>query len=184
MSTYWTHRPNQAQALFIQPCYEEIVAHALTTSITSLVSTNRTAASASCSSLRRWTTPFALSWRRSDERKVHLDRLIQQLSIMCSINRSSSLIQCWVFDQRIALEHHSLALSIMTRGSGVENISCAKYLDITRPAIQIQMQILDFTKVRKLVVQVLLASLLVHVCGDDDPALDRADCGRVGVGGH
>ena len=46
------------------------------------------------------------------------------------------------------------------------------------------MQILDLSKVRKLVVQVLLASFFVYVRDDDDPAFDRADGGCIGVGGH
>jgi len=57
---------------------------------------------------------------------------------------------------------------------------CA-HLDVTCPTIQIQMQVLDLSKVRKLVVDILLACLLVYICGDDDPAFDGADGGRVGV---
>jgi hypothetical protein len=58
------------------------------------------------------------------------------------------------------------------------------YLDITRPAIQVQMQILDLSKIGKLVVQVLLASFFVYVRDDDNPALDRPDRCRIGMGGH
>ncbi len=111
MSMYWTHRPNQMQALFIQPCHEEIFSHAQPISITSIISSSRTATPAPCSSLCRRTTSFALSWRRSDEREVHFNLLIQQLGIVRSINRSSSLVQRWVFDKRIALEHHSLGFA-------------------------------------------------------------------------
>ena len=46
------------------------------------------------------------------------------------------------------------------------------------------MQILDLSKVGKLVVQVLLTRFFVYVCDDDDPAFDGADRGRVRVGGH
>lgn len=46
------------------------------------------------------------------------------------------------------------------------------------------MQILDLSEVRKLVIQILLAGFLVNVRDDDDPAFDRADGGRIGVGGH
>lgn len=46
------------------------------------------------------------------------------------------------------------------------------------------MQILDLSKVRKLVVQILLAGFLVYVRDNDDPAFNRADGGRIGVGAH
>jgi hypothetical protein len=72
------------------------------TSITTLLSCNGTAAPASCSSLRWWTSSLPLR-RRSDECEVYLYGLIQQLGIMRPINRSSSLVQRWVFDERIAL---------------------------------------------------------------------------------
>jgi len=71
-------------------------------SVTTFTSSNRTAAPASCSSFRRWTSSLHL-WRRSDECEVYLNSLIQQLGIMRPINRSSSLVQCWVFNECISL---------------------------------------------------------------------------------
>jgi hypothetical protein len=57
-------------------------------------------------------------------------------------------------------------------------------LNITRPPIQIQVQILDLAIVRKLIVQILLASLLMHIRDDDDPAFDGADGCRIRVRLH
>lgn len=51
----------------------------------------------------------------------------------------------------------------------------ATYLHIPRPPIQIQMQIFDLTKIRKLIRDILLAGLFMHICDNDDPSLDRAD---------
>jgi len=46
------------------------------------------------------------------------------------------------------------------------------------------MQVLDLAVVRKFIIQILLAGLLVHVCDDDDPAFDGADGCRVRVRLH
>lgn len=46
------------------------------------------------------------------------------------------------------------------------------------------MQVFDLAVIRKLIVQILLARLLMHVRDNDDPAFDGADSGRVGVRLH
>jgi hypothetical protein len=46
------------------------------------------------------------------------------------------------------------------------------------------MQILNLSKIRKLVIEILLASLLMYICDDDDPTFDGAHGCRVGVGRH
>ena len=71
-----------------------------------------------------------------------------------------------------------------THGAIVTPASVTTYLDITCSAVQIQVQVLDLSEVRKLVVQVLLTSFFVYVCDDDDPAFNGADGGRIRVGGH
>lgn len=81
----------------------KLLTHAQCTSVTTFISSSRTAAPASGSSLRRWTSSLPLRWR-SNECKVHLNGLVQQLGIMCPVNRSSSLVQSWVFNERIALK--------------------------------------------------------------------------------
>ena len=58
------------------------------------------------------------------------------------------------------------------------------HLDITSSAIQIQVQVLDLSKVCEQIVQILLASLFVNVGDDDDPAFNGADSGRICMGGH
>lgn len=47
------------------------------------------------------------------------------------------------------------------------------HLDITRPPIKVQVQILDLSKVCKLVLQILFGRLLVNVGHKYDPSLDR-----------
>ena len=61
----------------------------------------------------------------------------------------------------------------------------ATYLHIPSPPIQIQMQILDLSKIRKLIRDILLAGLLMHIRHNDDPSLDRADgcCAGQGLEG-
>ncbi len=55
------------------------------------------------------------------------------------------------------------------------------YLDITRPSIEIHMQVLDLAKVGKFVAHVFLGRFFVHVAHDDDPAFDGADGDGAGV---
>lgn len=73
-----------------------------------------TPTSAPCSSLRRssstTSTAPSLARRGPNKRKINLDRLIQQLGIMRSVNRSSSLVQCRVFDERVTLIALALGL--------------------------------------------------------------------------
>jgi hypothetical protein len=56
------------------------------------------------------------------------------------------------------------------------------YLDVTRPPVQVHVQVLDGAVLAKHVLQVLLGGLLVHVGDNDDPALDGAHGGCAGVG--
>lgn len=58
------------------------------------------------------------------------------------------------------------------------------HLDITSSAIQIQMQVFDLSIIRKTIVQIFLAGFLMDISDDNDPALDGAHGGRVGVGCH
>lgn len=46
------------------------------------------------------------------------------------------------------------------------------YLDKTRPAIKIQVKVLDVPKFSKGLVNVLLLGLLMYVCYEHDPSLD------------
>lgn len=62
------------------------------------------------------------------------------------------------------------------------------YLNITRPPIQVEMQVLDVTVVREQVRDVLLGGFFVDVRRDDDPSFDTADrdgvlgCARLRAG--
>lgn len=103
MSLSWTRRPTRLQELLPSHGQWKLSTHAQCTSVTTFTSSSRTAAPASGSSLRRWTSSLRLRWR-SNECKVHLNGLVQQLGIMCPVNRSSSLVQSWVFNERIALK--------------------------------------------------------------------------------
>jgi hypothetical protein len=49
---------------------------------------------------------------------------------------------------------------------------CRAYLDETGPTIEGQMDVLDFTKVGELIMNVIFLRLLVHAGGDDNVALD------------
>jgi len=59
-------------------------------------------------------------------------------------------------------------------------------LDITRPPIQVEVQILDVSIFGEQVRNVLLRGLFVDVCRDHDPAFDTADgdgvLGSAGLG--
>ena len=48
------------------------------------------------------------------------------------------------------------------------------HLDVTSPSIQVHVQVLDLSKLPKQLLQVLLASFLVDVGNQDDPALNGA----------
>ncbi len=67
--------------------------------------------------------------------------------------------------------------------SQMRRIQCT-HLDIPRPPIQIDMQILHLPILPEHVLQVLLAGLFVHIGYENDPALDRADgdCAGGGAG--
>lgn len=58
------------------------------------------------------------------------------------------------------------------------------YLDVTAPAVEVEVQVLDLAVLAKLVVDSLLVGLLVHIGHNDDPALDGAHGGRFAVGLH
>lgn len=56
------------------------------------------------------------------------------------------------------------------------------YLDVTRPPVQVHVQVLNGAKLAKHVVKVLLGRLFVHIGDDDDPALDGAHSYCAGFG--
>lgn len=56
------------------------------------------------------------------------------------------------------------------------------HLDVTCPAVQVHVQVLDGAKLAEQILQVLLGRLLVYVGDDDDPALDGAHSCRAGLG--
>lgn len=67
-----------------------------------------------------------------------------------------------------------------THNPGFETRQCARsrrgalvaHLDIACTAIQIEMQVFYFTKLGKLVGDILFGCLFMHVCDQDDPAFD------------
>jgi len=56
------------------------------------------------------------------------------------------------------------------------------YLDVPRPSVQIQVQVLDLAPLAKKLVDVFFAGFLVDVGDYDNPAFDAADCDSVGCG--
>lgn len=54
-------------------------------------------------------------------------------------------------------------------------IACFLYLQVAGPAIQIEMQVFDFSKLRKLVVDVFLRGFLVYTRHKQDPALNSCN---------
>lgn len=58
------------------------------------------------------------------------------------------------------------------------------YLDVTAPAVQVEVQVLYLAVLAECVVDCLLVDLLVQVCDDDDPALYGAHGSGLGVGHH
>ena len=47
--------------------------------------------------------PIALRWRGSHKRKVHFDRLVQELGIMCAFDRGFGFLLRGIFDKDVAL---------------------------------------------------------------------------------
>jgi hypothetical protein len=78
-------------------------------SFNDIIPTSWTATPSSRSPLRRWTS--STLWRRSNERKVYLNSLIQQLRVVRSINCSSSFVQGWIFNQRVTLCNRIVSLT-------------------------------------------------------------------------
>lgn len=62
--------------------------------------------------------------------------------------------------------------------------SLLAYLDVTAPAVEVEVQVLDLAVFAKFVVYGLLVGLLVHVGHDNNPALDGTHGGRFAVGLH
>lgn len=94
--------------------------------------------------------------------------------------RFCGLIQKTIF---IAADYSTGNCTSRNETSQMRRIQCT-HLDIPRPPIQIDMQILHLPILPEHVLQVLLASLFVHIGYENDPALDRADgdCAGGGAG--
>lgn len=58
------------------------------------------------------------------------------------------------------------------------------YLDVTAPAVQVEVQVLYLAVLAESIVDCLLIDLLVQVCHDDDPALYGAHGSGLGVRDH
>lgn len=108
MPLHRTHRPKSQPELFSKfrqypPCILE-ANHPLTQNASlNIILRTRAATSRPGSTLRWRTSSSTLSWWRSNKREVYLDRLVQELRIMRTVNRSSCLVQSGVFDQRVTL---------------------------------------------------------------------------------
>jgi len=70
-------------------------------------------------------------------------------------------------------------LTLPPHALSAHSMLSATYLDVTRAPVEIQVQVLDFAVFAKEFRQILLASFLMHVCHDDDPAFDGANCDSV-----
>ena len=165
--------------------------------------------SSTCTTLAslRW-TPRG----RPDKGKVDGDGAVEQFRVVSAVDGGSSFIQRRVLDESVTLQQHTRWNQITTlasrtpvfplcprergwRGGGggflVQEARAAAaqslsllitHLDVTRPSIQVQMQVLDLAVVAKLVADILLRRLLVHVAHDHDPALDRPHRDRAHLG--
>lgn len=69
-------------------------------------------------------------------------------------------------------------------GGGLSARKWVAYLDVTAPAVQVEVQVLYLAVLAECVVDCLLVDLLVQVCDDDDPALYGAHGSGLGVGHH
>lgn len=102
-----------------------------------------TPASSSVPSARASSTP-RFARRRSHERKVHRDRLVEQLLIMRAINSSASLLQRRVLNQRVSLESPNV--------SAIHpHVQCVlrAYLDVTASSVEVQVHVLDLAVLSK-----------------------------------
>ncbi|GMR42159.1 hypothetical protein PMAYCL1PPCAC_12354, partial [Pristionchus mayeri] len=84
---------------------------------------------------------------RLDEGPVDLDDISEQFLLVHSLDGSDCLFLSLVLHQGVSLQ-------------------------VSRPSVQIQIQILDLSKLGKCIVHVLLSGLLVDVTHEDDPSLN------------
>ena len=106
-----THRPTKPEALLF--LIHHLTISTLCTTDPSFSHISAWAATPTSPCFRWRTTSSSLSWRRSNKGEIHLDRLIQKLRIMRTINRRSRLIQGRVFDQRVALNSNPTLVMIL-----------------------------------------------------------------------
>jgi hypothetical protein len=124
------------------------------------------------------------SWRGSHESEFDRDLLLKELVAVGALDGGAGFVEGGVFDEDVALavmHQHTryvyawLDATVLARLLGT-------YLDVTRPAVQVHVQVLDGAELAKHVLQVLLGRLLMHVGDDDDPALDGTHGGCAGLG--
>ena len=117
---------------------------------------------------------------RSDECEVALELLLQQSRSRCPVNGRLCLSHRLVLHQRIAL---CMTVSIVASGEQMEQDGLKRewlraHLDITRPSVQVEMQVFNLPIFRELVHHILLGSLFVHVGDKHNPALDSCTSTR------
>lgn len=111
-----------------------------------------------------------LAWWRTNKGKVDVNGLFEQLLAVAAFYGSFCFGHGRKFDQSVSLDGANISCL-----SFPFTLFClSTYLDIPGPAIQIDMHILNLPILAKHVLQVILASFLVHVCDNNDPALDTA----------
>lgn len=96
-----------------------------------------TPASSSVPSTSASSTP-RFAWRRSHERKVHRDRLVEQLLVMRTINSSAGLLQCRVLNKCVSLSNPLYQQSILPC-----SMCFHAYLYVTASSVEVQVHVLD-----------------------------------------
>lgn len=120
---------------------------------------------------------LARGWAHESE--IDVDGLFEELLSIAALDRGLGLAHGRELDESVSLRPSSVPVSRIVP-CAIKDALCShnlslSYLDVSRPAIQVDMDVLNLSKVAKQILQVLFRGFLVYVGHNDDPALDAAD---------
>lgn len=132
-----------------------------------------------CPPTARAPSATGLTRRGSDECKVHLDGLLEELCLVRAVNGCAGLLEGRVLDQRVSLD-----ASLHQQSISSQRVLAQTHLDVTASSIQVQVHVFDLAILSKNILQRLLVCLFVDIGDDNDPTLDGADGRSFRMGLH
>jgi hypothetical protein len=121
--------------------------------------------------------------RWSYESKFDGDLLLEELIAVRALDGSLCFVEGGVFDKDVALDSMHQHFRGISKHHTAFQVQChGTYLHVTRPSVQVHVQVLDSSIFAKRVLQIFLCCFLVHVGHNDDPAFNGAHGGRASLG--